>query len=34
MTTTKISWVTDFKEAFDEAGREKKMVLLDFFNPK
>ncbi len=32
--TTKISWITDFKEAFDQAGMEKKMVLLDFFNPQ
>ena len=31
--TIKISWVTDFKEAFDEAARENKMILLDFFNP-
>ena len=32
MTTT-ISWMTDFKEAFDQAAIENKMVLLDFFNP-
>lgn len=31
--TTEISWITDFKETFDQAAMEKKMVLLDFFNP-
>ena len=28
-----IDWITDFKEAFDQANVTNKMVLLDFFNP-
>lgn len=30
---TEISWITDFKEALDQAAGENKMLLLDFFNP-
>ncbi len=33
MTKT-IPWLIDFKEAVDQASRENKMVLLDFFNPQ
>lgn len=29
-----INWITDFKEAFDQANENKKLVLLDFFNPQ
>lgn len=28
-----IQWKTDFKEALEQARKENKAVLLDFFNP-
>ena len=28
-----IQWEKDFKDALKRAGKEKKQVLLDFFNP-
>lgn len=29
----KIEWKTDFKEALEQARKESKAVLFDFFNP-
>lgn len=30
---TQIQWKSNFQEAIEQARREKKAVLLDFFNP-
>lgn len=29
----KVEWLTDFDQAINQAGKENKAVLLDFFNP-
>ncbi len=29
----RFDWVRNFKEGLDQAKKEKKIVLLDFFNP-
>ncbi len=33
MTEQKIQWQTDMETALQRADQEKKLVLLDFYNP-